>query len=1042
MQRTVASIASVVFLFVTAAPVWASGGSPGLTPDGYAAGAAAAKSSPDKAIAFLKQGNERFVTGKSIRPNTCAERLHQAGTENQGDHAYATVITCSDSRVPVEELFDAGVMDIFVIRVAGNVCDTDEIGSIEYGLAHVNTPVLVVLGHTQCGAVTAVTHAIHGTGHPLDLNIPPLVDNIQPAVKRAMAQHSNVHGDAIIPYAIEENVWQGIEDLFTQSPSTRNLVNSGKAKVVGAIYDVATGHIKWLPEHKPAQILARAESNPNRAMNAMAGGGHEGGAHGEGRTSGHAAARHGDGHAAPAGHGVGARAATTVHAESVTLINPSKLAELDHARLRKIDVAAATMASAEAGMSTLWKIAIGLLAVGVFGGLMLKSGALGRMGVAGKLYAGFTAIVALALVIGGVGYTSLAQVTVQSDLSLATTELDATATQLGALQSEFLRVGIEDKQRGEQMLEAHKVLTEQYHGDFEAIRAFELDEAESAALDVMRQANKKYEIAFAEVVEKFHEIEECKEELDELGEQVDEQLADVLHEHEADLAGMESAGASSTEIALQTELIEKLAACELLAVKVSLEEVEFLLDKKVERVGAMEHELGMLRGTLKTVEELIPLCAKDKSEESADLATLAKVEHELDKYEELLVTVIEDELVVAADLIACTEDLMLIEETATAFSHRTDQQADAIENEAEQTAMTLMGLVAALGSLLAFFIVRGITKPINRIIAGLNEGADQVNDASAQVSSASQQLAEGASEQASSLEETSSALEQMSAMTRTNAENATQANELSEQARKAAQSGDKTTEQLNQSMAAINDASGQISKIIKVIEEIAFQTNLLALNAAVEAARAGEHGKGFAVVADEVRNLAQRAAGASGEITTLIEDSVNKAKEGTQVAGEVGNSLSAIVEDVTKVTELINGIAQASQEQAQGVDQVNTAVSQMDKVTQQNAAGAEESASAAEELSAQAQTVKGMVDELSALVGGKSGGTHPSDAVASRPKRQEHKVNAAHLERVSHPAPAPVGAPAGSHEAASQKTRRGSPDDEFMALDDKGLNEF
>ena len=114
------------------------------------------KPSPNEILQMLKKGNERFYTGKATYPNTNAARLAQAGTENQGDHAYATVITCSDSRVPVELIFDAGVMDIFVIRVAGNVCDTDEVGSIEYGLAHVHTPILVVLGHTQCGAVTAV----------------------------------------------------------------------------------------------------------------------------------------------------------------------------------------------------------------------------------------------------------------------------------------------------------------------------------------------------------------------------------------------------------------------------------------------------------------------------------------------------------------------------------------------------------------------------------------------------------------------------------------------------------------------------------------------------------------------------------------------------------------------------------------------------------------------------------------------------------------------------------------------------------------------
>lgn len=230
----------------------------------------AAKQSPDEAIALLKEGNGRFVAGKSAHPRTDAARLAQAGTEDQGDHAYATVITCSDSRVPVELLFDAGVMDIFVIRVAGNVVDVDEAGSIEYGLAHVHTPVLVVLGHTQCGAVTAVTNAIQGHGHDLERNIPLLVDNIAPAVQRAMAMHPEAEGKAVIPHAIVENVWQGIEDLFMSSPASRDMVKSGKAKVVGAIYDVSTGGIEWLPEAKIGEILAKVEANPASAMNAMA----------------------------------------------------------------------------------------------------------------------------------------------------------------------------------------------------------------------------------------------------------------------------------------------------------------------------------------------------------------------------------------------------------------------------------------------------------------------------------------------------------------------------------------------------------------------------------------------------------------------------------------------------------------------------------------------------------------------------------------------------------------------------------------------------
>ncbi len=239
-------------------------------PDASVQAIKATKPSPDQAIKMLQEGNVRFVSGKATHPHMDAARLIQAGKENQGDHAYATVITCSDSRVPVELLFDAGIMDIFVIRVAGNVIDTDETGSVEYGLAHVRTPVFVVLGHTQCGAVTAVTNEVQGHGHPLEINIPPLVDNIIPAVKRAMEQHPEAKGANVIPYAIVENVWQGIDDLFMHSPVSRKLVKSGKVKVVGAVYDVSTGKIEWLPETKVSEILAEVEKNPKREMNAMA----------------------------------------------------------------------------------------------------------------------------------------------------------------------------------------------------------------------------------------------------------------------------------------------------------------------------------------------------------------------------------------------------------------------------------------------------------------------------------------------------------------------------------------------------------------------------------------------------------------------------------------------------------------------------------------------------------------------------------------------------------------------------------------------------
>ncbi len=271
---------------------------------------------------------------------------------------------------------------------------------------------------------------------------------------------------------------------------------------------------------------------------------------------------------------------------------------------------------------------------------------------------------------------------------------------------------------------------------------------------------------------------------------------------------------------------------------------------------------------------------------------------------------------------------------------------------------------------ISVFFSRSITKPINRIIAGLTEGSEQVSSASGQVSSASQSLAEGSTEQAAGLEETSSSLEEMASMTKQNADNAQQANTLASEARKAADTGSEAMQRMSTAITDIQKSSDETAKIIKVIDEIAFQTNLLALNAAVEAARAGEAGKGFAVVAEEVRNLAMRSAEAAKNTSAMIEESVKNSKNGVDIASEVGKVLEEIVQGIGKTTDLVSEIAAASQEQSQGIDQINTAMAQLDKVTQQNAANAEESASASEELSAQAEQMNEVVGELVTLVGG------------------------------------------------------------------------
>ena len=283
---------------------------------------------------------------------------------------------------------------------------------------------------------------------------------------------------------------------------------------------------------------------------------------------------------------------------------------------------------------------------------------------------------------------------------------------------------------------------------------------------------------------------------------------------------------------------------------------------------------------------------------------------------------------------------------------------------------SLAGVSLLAGILIAVFLTRSITKPINVIVDGLNEGAQQVASASEQLSASSQQLAEGNAEQASSIEETSSTLEESASMVQQNAENTKQAAMLAGQTKTVADKGNAEMQEMMTSMGEIKKSSDQIAKIIKVIDEIAFQTNILALNAVVEAARAGDAGMGFAVVAEEVRNLAQRSAQAAKDTAAIIETNIELSEKGVSVAKKVGESLSEITVQAKKVNELMDEIAAASQEQTQGIGQINKAIMQMEKVTQMSASSAEECASSSEELSAQALKLREIVQQLVSVVNG------------------------------------------------------------------------
>ena len=279
--------------------------------------------------------------------------------------------------------------------------------------------------------------------------------------------------------------------------------------------------------------------------------------------------------------------------------------------------------------------------------------------------------------------------------------------------------------------------------------------------------------------------------------------------------------------------------------------------------------------------------------------------------------------------------------------------------------LLLLSLACSAGVL---WTIQGINRALKSAVGELSIGAEQVASAASQVSASSQSLAQGSSEQATLLGETSASAEEINSMAHKNTVNCREAASL------VAQTLDKfaqTNESLGLMVAAmveINASGERISKIIKVIDEIAFQTNILALNAAVEAARAGEVGMGFAVVANEVRNLAQRCAQAAKDTASLIEESISKSSDGKRKVDQVAAAIHDITEDSAKIKILVEGVNTGSQKQSRGIEQIGKAVSQLDRVTQSTAATAEESASAAEQLTAQSQAVKATVQVLTAMV--------------------------------------------------------------------------
>jgi len=280
--------------------------------------------------------------------------------------------------------------------------------------------------------------------------------------------------------------------------------------------------------------------------------------------------------------------------------------------------------------------------------------------------------------------------------------------------------------------------------------------------------------------------------------------------------------------------------------------------------------------------------------------------------------------------------------------------------------MSMAVALVAIG--VAFLVGRRITRTLKAFVERIHRGADGLGETATRIRLGSEHTAEGTSSQAASIEETGATLTELAAQLRQNAQATQKAERLTTEARSAATSGAGELRELASALEAIRSSGQEVAKIIRTIDEIAFQTNILALNAAVEAARAGEAGLGFAVVAEEVRNLAQRSAAAARETSLSIAGSLERGERGTAIGNQVRSRLELILTKVTEVDDVVRSISAASQQQSAGLATIDSAVNRIQSVTSDNAAQAKEAADVAVQLSAETDSLRRSTVELSRLV--------------------------------------------------------------------------
>lgn len=981
----------------------------------YALAASAAFAGPgDEALKALKDGNERFVAGKSQNPHTGLDRVKDTGAN--GQKPAVTVMGCSDSRVPLEQVFDMGVGDMFVIRVAGNVSDTDEIGSIEYGTAHLGTPLLVVLGHTKCGAVTAVaTNAqVHGS-------IPGLVDNIIPAVVAAGKKHPGVSGKDLVPFAVSENVFQSIQDLLTGSEVVRTLVAEGKLEIVGAVYNIDTGRVEWLGQHPDQTGLLATPMGPSHGASAEKVAAH-------GASPAHGAEHGANQPTQKKGTGATALTLSSNGAYTAPELQLIPRGPIGSKAGKANEFPAVHQALVDGGMS--FFVFAGLAGAALAGSLWAAfafsrttaaDGSAGRALTLGtKLASGFGAVITGILVMATISSRGSSHVGDAVSNVNHFSEQDHLVAELNA---DVLRMRLYVK--GFLLSNNHEDISR--YSDAAASCAHKLNLAKEtlkspervALLGTLTSKVEEYDRAFGEIAKLIDERNAVIEsQMNPAAARVTALLGEI-----ARLAMTEG----DTEIGFAAaETNEKYQQARIAFLKyLRVGDAKFAQEAK-ELAEDAGREMRALEGDASSAYRAG--LAEAGQAVSFYTARMEYAEELQRKRNDML----KNELDAVGPVIAKANSDLL--ESLNKSKLEVAARAEAISDSTKKQTAAIAGGVTLAGAIIGFALIRSIVRPLARVVESLRliggndltaksldmKGSDEIamlartsdsmknmlnsivreiagttNEVAAaatEIAASAEQMSAGMTRQQEQTQQVAAAIEEMSAsvaeVASKSAGAADAAAESGTQAQRGGQVVGQTVAEIKgisvqvtesaRAVGSLGQKSEQIGQIIGMINEIAEQTNLLALNAAIEAARAGEHGRGFAVVADEVRKLAERTTQATTQVASSIKEIQHETKSaverieggekqvsvGVELAGHAGLALEQIVSSSRTVESMVREIANAAQEQSNATRQIAQNVEQISGVTRESAEGSNQAAMAASQLSQRAEALRQLVGQF------------------------------------------------------------------------------